>query len=93
MLFNPNQWIENVNYITVTNHMKNMCFYTIIEVNNPVLNDCGITIFHHIWKHLKMFQLIITWWIKIHHVKIYQTDLYNCNKVINENIPPLCKFD
>jgi hypothetical protein len=64
-LVNPNQWIENVSWILtyITNHMKHNCVHTIVEVNNPILSDCGRIVLHHIWKHLEMFTLVITWWI------------------------------
>jgi hypothetical protein len=84
VLVNPNQWIENVNWIIVTNHTKNKCFHTILEVNNPILGDCGKIILHHIRKHLEMFTLVITWWIWIHHTKIWFVDLYNHYKITNE---------
>jgi hypothetical protein len=47
-LFSPNQWIENVSYITMTNQTKSKHFHTIIEVNNLVLNDYDRIIFQDI---------------------------------------------
>jgi hypothetical protein len=92
-LLSPNQQIENVKCITMISHTKIKCFRTIVEVNNPILCDCGRIVFHHIWKHLDMFTLITTGWIWIHHIKICLADLYTCHKVTNENISPLCIFD
>jgi hypothetical protein len=48
MLLSPNQHIENVSCITMTNHTKNKRFHAIVEVNNPIFRDCGRNIFHHI---------------------------------------------
>jgi hypothetical protein len=42
---------ENVNWVIVISHTKNKCFHTIVEVNNPILSDCGKIILHHNWKH------------------------------------------
>ncbi len=41
MLVNPNQWIENVSWVIVISHTKNKSVHTIVEVNNPILGDCG----------------------------------------------------
>ncbi len=62
-LISPNQRIENVSFIIMTNHTKNKCFHAIVKVNNPILHDCGKTIFHHILKQLELFTLIIIGWI------------------------------
>jgi hypothetical protein len=40
--------------------MKSKCFHTIIEVNNPILGDYDKTIFHHIFKNLEMFTLVVS---------------------------------
>ncbi len=92
-LLSPNQHIENVRCIIMISHTKIKCFHTIVEVNNPIMCDCGRTIFHHIWKHLEMFTLTITRWMWIHHIKISLVDFYSCHKVTHENIPPLHIFD
>ncbi len=63
---------------------RNKCFYTIVEVNNLVMHDCGKNIFDHILKHLEMFMQIITGWIWIDHMKICLLDLYNCHKITIE---------
>jgi hypothetical protein len=60
MLVSPNNWIENASWIIVTNHMESKCFYTIIEVNKPILGDYDRTIFHHILKFLEMFTLVVS---------------------------------
>ncbi len=47
-LLSPNQQIKNVSSLIMINHMKIKCFYTIVEVNNPILCDWVRIVFHHI---------------------------------------------
>ncbi len=78
--------------IRMTNHAKCKGFCTNIKVSNPILCDCGRTIYH-ITKHFEMFTLVTTHRIKIHHEKLSLTFFYNCDKIKIENIIALSKFD
>lgn len=57
----------------MTNHAKCKGFCTNIKVSNPILCDCGRTIYH-ITKHFEMFTLVTTYKIKIHHEKFTLTN-------------------
>ncbi len=70
---------------------KGIC--TSAKVDNPILGDGGKTIVHNITKDLKMFMLVISHNIKIHHEEINLTYFYSWHKITNENIPFIRKFD
>jgi hypothetical protein len=67
-------------------------FCTNIKVSNPILCDCGRTIYH-ITKQFKIFTLVTTHMNKIHHEKLSLTKFYKCHKIKIENIIALIRFD
>jgi hypothetical protein len=92
-LINPNNWIENVSLRWIISHVKCKGICTSAKVDNPILGDGGKTIVHNITKDLKMFMLVISHNIKIHHEEINLTYFYSWHKITNENIPFISKFD
>jgi hypothetical protein len=67
----PNNCIENVRLISVTNHPKNNFFEPLL-----ILGDL-----HNITKDLEMFTLILSHRINVHHKKVELTNFYNNHKI------------
>lgn len=61
--------------------MRNVNFFTNVEVNNPFLGDGDRNIVHNITKDLRILTLIMSHRIKIHHEKTNLIDFYNCHKM------------
>jgi hypothetical protein len=74
--------------------MKYKGISTNVEISNPILGNGGKIIVHNITKDLKMFKLITSHKIIMHHEEeINLTYFCCCHKIMNEDILLLRKFD
>jgi hypothetical protein len=76
----------------MTNHTKYKHISTNVEISNPILGYGGKIVVHNITKDLKMFKLITSHNIIIHHEEINLTYFCYCHKIMNEDILSLNFF-